>query len=85
MSEIFVLKIVDNISVRLGEVVLGSTDEVALALEEIHRLSPNAVISIEVENSTYYEAIGMAIYGGGRAGFSGERLRILVGGKLVIS
>jgi len=45
--------------------------------------NPCATVSIEAGDSTHYEAIGKAIYGSHRVGFSGERLRILIDGKLL--
>ncbi|MES2128976.1 MAG: hypothetical protein V4463_17040 [Pseudomonadota bacterium] len=61
---------------------LISTNEVAEALNKIQTDRPDLIVSIEADNSRYYEAIGKAIYGSHRAGFSGERLRILIEGKL---
>ncbi|MFS2003750.1 hypothetical protein ACEN9F_08995 [Duganella sp. CT11-25] len=76
MSEILVLRILDEVHVDLNGIKLGSTAEVAQALEKIRSDNPDVTISIESNNSKYYEAIGKAIYGSHRAGFSGERLRI---------
>ncbi len=83
MSEILVLKISDNVHVDLNGMKLASTKEVAEALNKIHAENPDVTISIEADNSENFEAIGKAIYGSHRAGFSGGRLRILVEGKLV--
>jgi biopolymer transport protein ExbD len=83
MSEILVLKISDHVHVELNGMKLVSINEVAEALQKNTADSPEVIISIETDNSKYYEAIGKAIYGSHRAGFSGERLRILVEGKLV--
>lgn len=83
MDQIVVLKIVDNTGVELNGVKLHSTDEVAQALGKVHADHPGAIISIEADESRHYESIGKALYGSARAGFSGDRLRILVEGKLV--
>ncbi|GJJ00150.1 hypothetical protein RugamoR64_06880 [Duganella rhizosphaerae] len=83
MNEIIVLRISDNVCVDLNGVKLRSTNEVAEALEKKNSENPDAVISIEADDSIHYEAIGKAIYGSHRAGFAGERLRILVNGKLL--
>lgn len=82
MDEIIVLKITDNDYVDLNGMMLRSTNEVAEALK-LSAENPNATVSIEASDSMFYEAIGKAIYGSQRAGFSGERFRILVAGKLL--
>ena len=82
MEELCVLRISNNDSVDLNGVKLRSTTEVAEALEKMGATNSNMTVSIEASGSIYYEAIGKAIYGSHRAGFSGERLRILVDGKL---
>jgi biopolymer transport protein ExbD len=85
MSEILVLRILDDVHVDLNGIKLGSTAEVAQALEKIRSDNPDVTISIESDSSKYYEAIGKAIYGSHRAGFSGERLRILdMSAKMII-
>ena len=38
-------------------------------------------VSVEATDSKWYESIGKAIYGSHRAGFSGERFRVLIDGK----
>ncbi|MYM87184.1 hypothetical protein GTP91_08305 [Rugamonas sp. FT82W] len=83
MSKTFILKISDNVHVELNGVKLATTNEVAEALGKIYADNPDATISIEADTSTHYEAIGKAIYGSHRAGFTGEQVRILVDGKLV--
>ncbi|WP_147330543.1 MULTISPECIES: biopolymer transporter ExbD [unclassified Duganella] len=83
MSEIIVLKISDDVYVDLNGAKLASTNEVAEALGKIYADNPDATISIEADTSSHYEAIGKAIYGSHRVGFVGERVRILVDGKLV--
>ena len=81
MENIVVLRISDNDGVDLNGVKLRSTNEVTDALEKICAENPDMTVSIEASESIYYESIGKAIYGSHRAGFSGERLRILVDGK----
>jgi hypothetical protein len=81
LVKIVVLRISDNDGVDLNGVKLRSTTEVAEALEKIGSESLDVTISVEVREYRYYEAIGMAIYGAHRAGFSGERFRILIDGK----
>lgn len=83
MSEVLVLQISDNLHVDLNGMKLVSTNEVAEALNKLHADSPDVTVSIEADKSEYYEATGKAIYGSHRAGFSGERLRIFVEGKLL--
>ena len=83
LSEITVLRISDNVYVDLNGVKLRSTVEVAKALQQAVADNPNANLSIEADDSLHYEAIGKAIYGGARAGFSAERVRILIDGKLM--
>ena len=82
MNEIIVLKICDGDCVDFDGLKLRSTNEVADALDKVRAANPAAIISIETDDSEHYDAIGKAIYGCHRAGFSGEQLRILVGGKL---
>ena len=81
MDKIIVLQISDNDGVDLNGVKLRSTSEVAEALEKMCPENSGVTVSIEASESIYYESIGKAIYGSHRAGFSGERLRILVDGK----
>lgn len=81
LTEIIVLRISDNDCVELDGMTLRSTNEVAEVLGKLRARSPDATISIEADDSNHYEAIGKAIYGTQRAGFSAERLRILVDGK----
>jgi biopolymer transport protein ExbD len=81
MDEMLVLRISGNDCVNLNGVALRSTREVAEALEKMSSTNPGLTVSIEASDSIYYEAIGKAIYASHRAGFSGERLRILVDGK----
>lgn len=81
MGEIIVLQISDNEAVYLNGVKLRSTSDVAEALEKMCPEKSGVTVSIEASDSIYYESIGKAIYGSHRAGFSGERLRILVDGK----
>jgi biopolymer transport protein ExbD len=83
MEDQCVLKISGNSSVDLNGVQLGSTTEVAEALEKMGAANPGLTVSIEASDSISYEAFGKAVYGSHRAGFSGERLRILVDGKLL--
>lgn len=76
-----VLRISDNDGIDLNGLTLQSTSEVAEALEKIRAENPDVTVSVDASDSIYYESIGKAIYGSQRAGFSGERLRILVNGK----
>ncbi|MFM2088730.1 MAG: hypothetical protein RLZZ237_3599 [Pseudomonadota bacterium] len=84
-NTIIILKISDNRHVYLNNVAFSTQNEIALALEKIYLNNPAASVSIEADKSEYYEAIGNAIYASHRAGFSGERLRVLAKGKLVVS
>jgi hypothetical protein len=81
LKRIAVLRISSNDGVELNGVSLRSTSEVAEALEKMHAENSDVTVSIEATDSRYYESIGKAIFGSQRAGFSGERLRILVDGK----
>ena len=81
MDKIIVLRISDNDGVDLNGVRLHSTTEVAEALEKISAESPDMNVAVDATDSKWYEAIGNAIYGSQRAGFSGERFRILIDGK----
>ena len=83
MNQITVLGISDNVHVDVDGVKLCSTNEVAEALEKVMAENPGATVSIEADDSIHYEAIGKAIYGSHRAGFSGNRLRIVVDGKVL--
>ncbi len=83
MSDTIVLKISDNAQVHLGDIVFSSTHELAEALTAIRRDRPDAAVSIEAATHGLYEAVGMAVFGSGRAGFSGECLRVVIDGKLV--
>jgi biopolymer transport protein ExbD len=76
-----VLRISDNDGVELNGVKLRSTNEVAEALEKVRAENSDVTVSVEASDSIYFESIGKAIYGSHRAGFSGERFRILVDGK----
>lgn len=76
-----VLRISDNDGVELNGVKLRSTNEVAEALEKIRAENSNVTVSVEASDSRYFESIGQAIYGSHRAGFFGERFRVLVDGK----
>jgi biopolymer transport protein ExbD len=84
-DEIIVLSVCDQAFVDLNGVKLGSTSEVAQALEKLRIDNPGATVSIEADGSAHYEAIGKAIYGSHRAGFLGDRLRIVIDGKLLPS
>lgn len=84
LNKIIVLRICDNESVLLDGMSLRSTTEVSDVLEKLIAENPDAIISIEADDSTHYEAIGKAIYGTQRAGFSAERLRVLVGGEILV-
>jgi biopolymer transport protein ExbD len=81
LDKIVFLRISDNDGVDLNGTKLRSTSEVAEALEKMGAENPGVTVSIEASDSIYYESIGKAIYGSHRAGFSDERLRILVDGK----
>ena len=81
MDKIVILKISDNEGGDLNGTKLRSTSEVAQTLGKMSAEDPGVTVSIEASDSIYYESIGKAIYGSHRAGFSGERLRILVDGK----
>lgn len=81
MDKIIVLRIFDNDGVDLNGVKLYSTTEVAEALEKISSENLDMTVSVEASEYKYYESIGMAIYGSHRAGFSGERFRIIIDGK----
>ncbi|WP_156368577.1 hypothetical protein [Duganella sp. Leaf61] len=81
MDNMIVLRISDKDGVDLNGVKLHSTTEVAEALEKISAESPDMAVSVEVTDSKSYESIGKAIYGSHRAGFSGERFRVLIDGK----
>ena len=76
-----VLRISDNDGVDLNGVKLHSTTEVAEALEKISAENPDVAVSVDATDSKWYESIGKAIYGSHRAGFSGERFRVLIDGK----
>ena len=84
-DESIVLSVSDHACVDLNGVKLGSTNEVAQALEKLRIDNPDATVSIEADGSAHYEAIGKAIYGSHRAGFVGDRLRIVIDGKLLPS
>ena len=81
LDNIVVLRISDNDGVNLNGVKLNSTTEVADALEKIRAENPDITVSVEATDSEWYESIGKAIYGSHRAGFSGERFRVLIDGK----
>lgn len=81
MENLIVLRISDNDGVDLNGVKLRSTSEVAEALEKIGAENPGMTVSVEATDSKWYESIGKAIYGSHRAGFSGERFRVLIDGK----
>ena len=83
MDKIIVLRISDNDGVDLNGVRLHSTTEVAEALEKISAESPDMIVAVDATDSKWYESIGKAVYGSHRAGFSGERFRILIDGKPV--
>ena len=85
MEDLCVLRISGSENVDLNGVELRSTTDVAEALEKKGAANPELTVSIEASDSVSYDAIGKAIYGSHRAGFSGERLRILVDGKLLES
>jgi len=76
-----ILRISDNDCVDLNGARLCSTSEISGALEKMSVGNPGLTVSIEATDSIYYEAIGKAIYGSQRAGFSGGRLRILIEDK----
>jgi biopolymer transport protein ExbD len=84
-DKIIVLSVSGHAGVDLNGVKLDSTSEVAQALEKMRIDSPDATVSIEADGSAHYEAIGKAIYGSHRAGFVGDRLRIVIDGKLLPS
>ena len=81
LDKMIVLRISDNDGVDLNGVKLHSTIEVAEALEKISAENPDIAVSVEATDSKWYESIGKAIYGSHRAGFSGERFRVLIDGK----
>ena len=81
MGTMVVLRISDNDGVELNGVKLRSTNEVADALEKIRAENSAVTVSVEASDTIYFESIGKAIYGSHRAGFSGERFRILIDGK----
>lgn len=81
LENLVILRISDNDGVDLNGVKLRSTSEVAQALEKIGAENPDMTVSVESTDSKWYESIGKAIYGSHRAGFSGERFRVLIDGK----
>lgn len=81
LENLVVLRISDNDGVDLNGVKLRSTSEVAEALEKICAENSDMTVSVEATDSKWYESIGKAIYGSHRAGFSGERFRVLIDGK----
>ncbi|MDN2710047.1 MULTISPECIES: hypothetical protein [unclassified Janthinobacterium] len=81
MENLVVLRIFDNDGVDLNGVKLRSASEVAEALEKIGAENSDMTVSVEATDSKWYESIGKAIYGSHRAGFSGERFRVLIDGK----
>jgi hypothetical protein len=81
LDKIVVLRIYDNDGVDLNGVKLHSTTEVAEALEKIYAENSDTIVSVEATDSKWYESIGKAVYGSHRAGFSGERFRVLIDGK----
>lgn len=76
------LRILDDDGVDLNGARLHTQAEVAEALHEICGENSSMIVSVEVSDSTSYESIGAAIYGSHRAGFSGERFRLSIDGKL---
>jgi biopolymer transport protein ExbD len=84
-DKIIVLSVSGRAGVDLNGVKLDSTSEVAQALEKMRIDNLDATVSIEADGSAHYEAIGKAIYGSHRAGFVGDRLRIVIDGKLLPS
>lgn len=78
-----VLRISDNDGVDLNGVKLHSTTEIVEVLEKICAENSGLTVSVEATDSKWYESIGMAIYGSHRAGFSGERFRVHIDGKLL--
>jgi hypothetical protein len=83
MDALCVLKIAGDDCVDLNGVNLRSTTEVADALEKMGAINPGLTVSIEARDSISYEAIGKAIFGCHLAGFSGNRLRITIDGKVL--
>lgn len=81
MDEMLVLRISDNNCVNLNDARLYSTREIADALEKMSLGNPGMTVSIEASDPIYYVAIGKAIYGSQRAGFSGQRLHVLINDK----
>lgn len=81
LDKMVVLRISDDDGVDLNGVKLHSTTEVAEALEKICTQNPGMTAAIDTTDSKCYESIGKAIYGSHRAGFSGERFRVLIDDK----
>ena len=81
MHNTIVLRIADSDGVELNGVKLHSASEVAQALENISSENPGMVVSVEASDAKWFESIGKAIYGSHRAGFSGERFRLLIDGE----
>ncbi|WP_426197732.1 hypothetical protein [Massilia sp. DWR3-1-1] len=81
MDQLIVLRVSGGNGVDLNGAKLHTQAEVAKALEKICAGNSNMSVSVEVTDSESYEAIGAAIYGSHRAGFSGERFRLVINGK----
>lgn len=82
MDQLIVLRVSGNDGVDLNGAKLYTQAEVAKALEKICAEKSNMTVSVEVTDSESYESIGAAIYGSHQAGFSGERFRLVIDGKL---
>jgi hypothetical protein len=81
LDQMIVLRVSGDDGVDLNGVTLHTQAEVANALEKVCAGNSNITVSVVVTDAASYESIGAAIYGSHRAGFSGERFRLVIDGK----
>lgn len=83
MKKIVKVMVFDDAAVHIDGERLIERSEIMLTLNKILESTPDAIVSIEADDSENFRAIGKAIYGSHLVGFPKENIIVTVGGKII--
>ncbi len=83
MNEFVHAVIQDDVSVQIGGIAFQERSELIAAFHRVLADNPDAILSIEAERTSFFRAIGKAIYAAHFAGFSPQNIHVTAEGKRI--
>lgn len=83
MNEFVHAVIEDDVSVQIGGIAIQERNQLIAAFQRELANNPDAILSIEAERTSFFRAIGKAIYAAHFAGFSPQNIRVTAEGQRI--